>query len=459
MALVPVVDFWSSRRRISLSDLRAALEGRHARYERVVVGIDDLAGLAEVLGVSLAPTTTSNRPAAVLRAVAGSRRTLGLVPAGSVRSSVRALGVGKDRLFGSGRVSHLADWPLTVPHELAGGPDTFDPAATWTLLAGGDVMLDREVYRQAVMLGKGPHYPWDGGIARIVSRTCCTSYGGPMIIARRVRAKGAVRALLRSADIALVNHEGPAPDRFSYHPSGFVFTFDPALLVGLQRAGIDLVSLANNHIRNAGSRGVVQTMRNLREVGTASVGAGRDQSDARSGRCLDAAGTRACFLAYNGINVGEHGATRARPGAATLREGAIRADIARLRDEGADVIVVVPHWGPEYVDPPVASQRRLARAMVHAGADLVLGAHSHVVGAVRHVRRTPVVYSMGNLLFDLTRFERTLEGVLVEVTFMTDRVAQIELHPTVLVARSQLNLLDPDGDGRVVLARMRRASR
>lgn len=280
-----------------------------------------------------------------------------------------------------------------------------------------------------------------------------------MIIARRVRAKGAVRALLRSADIALVNHEGPAPDRFSYHPSGFVFTFDPALLVGLERAGIDLVSLANNHIRNAGSRGVVQTMRNLREVGIAGVGAGRDQSDARSGRCLDAAGTRACFLAYNGINVFEHGATRARPGAATLRERAIRADIARLRDEGADVIVVVPHWGPEYVDLPVASQRRLARVMVHAGADLVLGAHSHVVGAVRHVRRTPVVYSMGNLLFDLTRFERTLEGVLVEVTFMADRVAQIELHPTVLVARSQLNLLDPDGDGRVVLARMRRASR
>src|SRR5687768_3110873 len=97
--------------------------------------------------------------------------------------------------------------------------------------------------------------------------------------------------------------------------------------------------------------------------------------------------------------------------------------------------------------------------MVDAGADIVLGAHSHVVGAMETIRGVPVLYSMGNFIFDLTRFEQTLEGVIVELTFAGDRLLQIELHPTVLVDLSQPNLLDPEGDGRVVLRRMREASK
>jgi hypothetical protein len=459
VALVPVVGFWSRERSVSMSAIRGALAGSSARFERVVVAVADLDGLAAQLGVVPGPTTTAATPAAAVRAARDGRRTLGLVPAGAVRPTVRALGIGRATLFGNARERTLDDWPLTVPDAVAGGPDGFDPAATWTLVAGGDVMLDREVQRHAVTLGKGPRYPWQGGLARVESRTCCTPYGGPWIVARRVRDNGAVRALLRAADIAIVNHEGPAPDRHRYHPSGFVFTFDPALLVGLRWAGIDIVSLANNHIRNAGSRGVTQTIRNLRRVGIRSVGAGRDVAAARRGECVDVRGTRACFLGYNGVDMARNAATATRPGAASLGAAVVRADIARLRREGADAVIVVPHWGPEYVDPPTFAQRRMARVMANAGADLVLGAHSHVVGGIGHLGRTPVVYSMGNLLFDLIRFERTLQGVLVEVTFAGGRPVQLELHPTVLVARSQVNLLDPDGDGRAVLERIRRASR
>jgi hypothetical protein len=458
VALVPVVDAWSERRWISTDGIRRALEGGHPDFDGVRVAVEDLEGFAAGLGITLGPDTQAASAGRTIRATRGDDRALGLVPAGAVDARVRALAVDGLTLFGSERVLDLAAWPLVVDAAVAGAADPFDPAALWTIVTGGDVMLDREVYRHAVILGKGADYPWDGGIARITSRTCCTRYGGPMITARRVRDKGAVRALLSGADIALVNHEGPALKRHGYHPDGLIFTFDPALEAGLRRAGIDIVSLANNHIRNAGSRGVVETIRHVREAGMASVGAGRDVEQARRGTCLEAAGQRVCFLAYVGYDTARNEATERRPGAAPLSADHVREDVARLRDEGADVVIVVPHWGLEYVERPTAAQRRLARVMVGSGADAVLGAHSHVVGTVQLIRGVPVLYSLGNLLFDHPRYERTLQGVLAELTFHGRRVVQLELHPTVLVNRSQVNLLEPDGDGRVVLRRIREAS-
>jgi poly-gamma-glutamate synthesis protein (capsule biosynthesis protein) len=452
-----VVGLWSPRQGISLEGLRAAVAGTHPDFDRVLVAVDALGGLADQLAVTIGQGTEAASAASVLRAVRDDPRALGLVPAGAVRPTVRALALDGARLFGSDRVTSLDAWPLTIAVDLAGGADPFDPATTWTLVAGGDVMLDREVHRQAVTLGKGPRYPWRGGIARIVRRRCCTEYGEPWIEARPVRDRGAVCRLLKAADVALVNHEGPAPERHRYHRSGFTFTFDPGLERGLRRAGIDIVSLANNHVRDAGARGVIETIRNVSKAGMRTVGAGRDLDAARRGTCLDVRDTRACFLAYDDVEVASNAATSRRPGAAILLRGDVRADVRRLREEGADSVIVVPHWGREYRDRATARQRRMAAVMAQAGADIVLGAHSHVIGALGDVGGTPVLYSMGDLLFDLTRFERTVEGILVEVTFAGGRAAQIGLHPTVLVNRSQVHLLSPR-DGRVVIDRMRRAS-
>jgi poly-gamma-glutamate synthesis protein (capsule biosynthesis protein) len=456
---VAVRPFWSPQRDITLDELRAAVEGRHRRFTRVLVADPDPARLWEALGVSPAGTTSVGTLRDVVRAVEGSRRVLGLVPAAEVTPGLRALRVDGRGLFGGERVRDLAEWPLRAPAGTASkGAPGFDPAATWTLLAGGDVMLDREVHRQAVILDKGPDHSWSGGFARIASRTCCTVDGGNAITTRSVGPRAALRKLISGADLAVVNHEGPAPDDARYHPHGLIFTFDPSLLGGLADVGIDLVSLANNHIRNAGSTGVMQTMRNLRRAGIRSVGAGANTARARRPVCLDVHDQRVCFLAYDAINTPVHAATANRPGAARLDIGAVREDIRRVRADGADVVIVMPHWGREYVTSVTAEQRRWARAMIRAGADAVLGAHSHVTGPLEDIEGKPVLYSMGNLLFDLPRFEETEEGVLAELTFDGSRLAQLDLHPTVIVDRSRVMLLDPARDGRVVLERMRRAS-
>ena len=73
-------------------------------------------------------------------------------------------------LFGGSRVKDLGAWPLLVAEPPGSRPTTFDPGAVWTLMAGGDVMLDRTVYKRAIREGRGVDYPWNGGLARITAR-------------------------------------------------------------------------------------------------------------------------------------------------------------------------------------------------------------------------------------------------------------------------------------------------
>jgi len=219
------------------------------------------------------------------------------------------------------------------------------------------------------------------------------------------------------------------------------------------------VSLANNHVRNAGSAGVMQTIRNVEAAGVVPVGAGADLAAANAPAWFTVDGVRVAVLAFDAIDLASAGATTSRPGAAPLDLARARADIAAARAAGAQVVVVVPHWGIEYTSAPTAVQRRDAAALIADGADVILGSHPHWAGAVEAIGSGVVVYSMGDFIFDLDRSEQTDEGLIVELTFAGTHLAQIDLQPTIELDRSQPNLLDQAGDGQVVLGRVRAASR
>jgi len=189
---------------------------------------------------------------------------------------VRALGWGGRFLFGVGAVKSAADWGLTARLPQRSDTPVFDPAAWWTLVAGGDIMLDRGVAQTLKIKGKGADFPFDGGTAEITGHCKdCSPLGWDLPYTRRTGNAGVVRALIHGADIAIANFENPAPDAFRYHTSGLRFSADPKLISGLADAGIDWVGLANNHIGDAGSVGILQTIANLRERGIQASGAGR----------------------------------------------------------------------------------------------------------------------------------------------------------------------------------------
>ncbi len=452
--LVPVTGFWSTERTVSRVTLAGLL---HGGTRHVYVAAADLPWLAADLGVTPGANVSALTPAGVLAAVKASPSSLGVVRPEDVGPSVRALAVGSASLFGDGRLRDLAAWPLLVPEPADAAPSTFDPTTTWTLVAGGDVMLDRYVYKRTVIDRLGANYPWSGGNARITSTYCCGYPGFRVARTAKAGTAGALRAYLRRADIAIANLEGPAPNNFRYHPSGFVFSMDPKLLAGIKTAGIDMVSLANNHIRNWGSYGISSTIANLNALGIKHAGAGANSAAARRPAWLAAAGLKVAVLAYNGIG-GAPNATATSSGAAGLSLAAATADIKAARAAGADVVIVFPHWGVEYTDRLNAQQASLGPALLRAGADAVIGGHSHWAGPIRVMGSKLIVYSMGDFVFDLMHDTRTQEGILVELTFTGRHLAQVVLRPTLIVGAVQPGFLVASAGGSSLLARIRSAS-
>jgi poly-gamma-glutamate capsule biosynthesis protein CapA/YwtB (metallophosphatase superfamily) len=314
------------------------------------------------------------------------------------------------------------------------------------------------VYAQSVTNGLGVDYAWSGGRAVIDRRYCCGWGGKPLVDGHQTGEAGLIGTIFREADLSLVNLESPEPDGFRYHSSGYTFTGDPALLAGLANAGIDLAGLANNHLGNGGTRGVTDTIRHLDELGIAHAGAGASQTEARRPAWLMAGGLRVAVLAYCWVDPWTYMAAPGRPGSAMYSITAITRDVKAARAAGADVVIVMPHWGEEYTDAVLARQRTSARKIVAAGADLILGSHSHWVGPFEQISAGRLAfYSLGDLVFDWTHGERTQEGVVAVFTFDGSRLAQVDLLPT-LIIRGQPNLLDRAGDGQAVLGPVRKSS-
>ncbi|MEO8469438.1 MAG: CapA family protein [Chloroflexota bacterium] len=468
-ALAPVTSFRAPWTETSTVEVAAVLAGTSKRYAAIEVVADQREQVATALGladsVSHLPRLLSAPDAATLRTdMAAHRDRLGFLLADDVDPSVRALGWEGRTLFGADRVASLRAWPLLVTFTYPAGqappaaPTAYDPSLAWTLVAGGDIMLDRGVAKTVKTAKKGVDFPFDGGSVAITSRYCCSSFGWDLPRFKRTGDAGAVRALVSHADLAIANFENPAPDAFTFHASGTVFSADPALIEGLANAGIDFVSLANNHIRDAGAKGILQTMANLDKWGIAHAGAGANLAAARKPALLKAGGVTVAVLGYDTI-AGGYFATASRAGSAPMTAANVKADVAAARAAGAGVVIVFPHWGTEYDPTPFAGQRKLAQAAIDASADMVIGNHAHWAAGMEIYNGKPIWYALGNFVFDQSWSEPTMEGITLELTFQGTRLIQVHMRPHLILDKAQPNFMDPAGSGSVVMGQVFAASK
>ena len=210
----------------------------------------------------------------------------------------------------------------------------------------------------------------------------------------------AVGATLRSADITTANLEGAVTSRGVAAAKQYRFRGPVGLLTGARQfAGMDVLTLANNHSLDFGAAGLADTLSAARTAGIATVGAGSDEAAARRPAFIDAGGLRIAFLGYSDISPPGFAAGPASPGIARADVGAIAADVHAARKR-ADLVVVWFHWGVELHAAPDARQASLAAAALGAGASVVLGAHPHVLGPVDRPRpHTLVAWTLGNFVF------------------------------------------------------------
>ncbi|HEY4190260.1 MAG TPA: CapA family protein [Candidatus Limnocylindrales bacterium] len=463
VAIVPVTSFRTPLSSVKPIDVRAMVAGGHAFDHIVLVDADADAVLAALklpraaLGDKLVTVAT---PAAVSKRLANKRKDIGFLRAGDVGPSVRALGWGSKSLFGEGRVASLDDWPLQATLATAGdAPPGYDPARAWTMVAGGDILLDRGVKLAIDGHAAGTDFPFDGGSAEITG-TCkdCSPLGWDTAYTKRTGDAGAFRDLTKGADIAIANFENPAPNNWRFHASGTVFSANPANIAAVKDAGFDWVSIANNHIGDAGDTGILQTMKNLDKDKIAHAGAGATTKAAHKASLLKVGGVTVGLLGYDTIAPSYWSSATSPVGSAHMTVAALKKDVAAARAAGADVVVVMPHWGVEYTTGPTALQQKLGRAAIDAGADMVIGNHPHWVGAMEVYKGKPIWYALGNLVFDQTWSIPTIEGITLELTFDGTRLVQAVIRPHILLDRAQPNFMDPAGDGKAVLKQLYDAS-
>lgn len=192
----------------------------------------------------------------------------------------------------------------------------------------------------------------------------------------------------------------------------FILTADTKHIANLKSAGIDVVSLGNNHAMDAGASGLNQMVKLLDGAGIRHAGAGADWSKAVEPAIVIAPdGTRVAFLSY--LSFLSHEALRkctpatiTSSGIATLtmmgKNGpaelkTLRAIVDKAKAK-ADLVVVALHWGIERQPFPAAYQVSLGRLFVDAGADVVLGAHPHVLQPAEVYKGKPIIYSLGNFV-------------------------------------------------------------
>lgn len=261
--------------------------------------------------------------------------------------------------------------------ENAGTVDTLDDTdaakAAVRLLFAGDVYLSDHVLEA---------YDAAGGIDGVLSQ--------------------GYQAEIRAADYFATNEEFPFSTRGTPAPDKqFTFRVHPEKVKLMQEMGIDLVTLANNHALDYGRDAMLDTIDTLDHAGIRHVGAGKNLAEARKPAIVELNGRTFAFI----------GATRVYPEAdwaagtdsagmfSAYDGGAALAEEVKAAKRQADYVIAYVHWGIEREEMPNEVQKSIAHRLVDAGADLVVGAHPHVLQGLEYYQGVPIAYSLGNFVF------------------------------------------------------------
>jgi len=210
----------------------------------------------------------------------------------------------------------------------------------------------------------------------------------------------AFAGILAEADYRIGNLEVPVATRGQPHASKIVsFRAHPRTLSVLQ-GRFDAVSLANNHSGDYGRDAFIETMQHLDRAGIAYFGGGRNLAAAHTPLWIEKKGLKIAVLGYNEFKPRAFEAGADWPGIAWSEDDQVIADMRAARDAGADLVIPFMHWGWEKETRPSERQRSFARKMIDAGAALVVASHPHVTQGAEIYQGKPIVYSLGNFVFD-----------------------------------------------------------
>jgi len=223
-------------------------------------------------------------------------------------------------------------------------------------------------------------------------------------------------AVLRDSDFAIGNLECPiATTGQPLDNKIYNFRAAPATTRVLQ-GRFQAMGVANNHSGDYGQTAFLETLQHLHAAGIHSFGGGSNLTEAHRPLWIEKHGIRIAVLAYNEFKPRRFEAGPDWPGIAWSEDEQVVADIRAARRAGADWVIPFMHWGWEREPEPSERQRRFARTLIDAGADMVVGGHPHITQGVESYKGKPIIYSLGNFVFDGFKEPALRQGWVLRVT-------------------------------------------
>jgi len=221
---------------------------------------------------------------------------------------------------------------------------------------------------------------------------------------------------MQEADVMCLNNE------FTYSTEGsplegklYTFRAKPERVEVLKTLGVDLVKLANNHVYDYGKQALLDTFTTLEDAGIKYMGAGRNLGEAMTPVYMELDGKTVAFVAASRAekNKMTPQATEDRPGILRCYDTELFRQVIAEADANADFVVAYVHWGTEYSYKLEEAQLTTGKEYLDAGADVIIGAHSHCLQGMEYYDDKPIIYSLGNYWFN----EKTLDTMLLQLHF------------------------------------------
>lgn len=271
-----------------------------------------------------------------------------------------------------------------------------------------------------------------------VSAETTLLFAGDVLISSRIQnyynAEGVVRIVseellqeMKNADILMLNNEFPFSNRGTpMEDKQFTFQCEPQYVSVLKELGVDIVSLANNHTLDYGREALSDTFETLEEAGILYAGAGETRERAEQVQIVEVNGKKFGFIAASRvIPVTDWDVRNRTPGMFTAYDDTRLTEVVTEAEKECDFVTVFLHWGIEYEEYPQEYQRTIAKNCFQAGADAVIGAHTHCLQGIEFMDGKPVYYSLGNYIFA----DSVDKSAAVKITIAEDNTVTYELLP------------------------------
>ena len=263
------------------------------------------------------------------------------------------------------------------------------------IFAAGDIMLDR-------------------GVEYMIKKYGNNDYRFPFL---------KIADDLQGADILFGNLESVISNKGQKVGSIYSFQAEPESIQGLEYAGFNIVSVANNHIFDYGRKGMENSFTRLGQAGIDYVGGGFSKQQACSMLIKNIKGVKIGFLGFTNKGSGYWVAESEQSGICWLDKNI--EEIIKKAKNTVDLIIVSMHWGNEYQVEPNKEQKYFGYLAIESGADLIIGHHPHVVQPIEQYKHGWIAYSLGNFIFDQGFSQETMKGALLEILIQGKEIKKV----------------------------------